>query len=415
MILLIVMVIKLSKYQHRFWINKPVAFSSILPTRIGIIHSKYTQPRDTVHTDILPSEYHIQHIQDANTLHSKADSIITLWNTPEEHAHQNINTENIKKHISLQEVHSLLQQPHSELFLLMKDQTIIGTLLCSPTIMDTPIEHTQHVYIAQQLFIHPKYRKKRLAPCLMNYAIDTANARHQSEPVVLFSVPWKQHWYSQNRLPFAEVSKIMRVYHTYQPQLLLDPPTEVNHKIVKKMKDLPTRAFESSDLHISDNPTLELSTDTIDHKKYWQYILNQPQHIVLSIGGIDWIHLKHIRQQDTSKHSHEEEDAENTQEHLSKCVLILQGFSFHSNELDNIVAHMLQYMKTECIQEDSVSLVIQEPLASLFDEHSHFSKEPQHNKWMFYDAHYLYMYNYKLNQQNVHIPYTMHRDVLNTF
>lgn len=409
LILLIVVVIKISKYKHRFWVNKPVAFPSIFPTQIGVIrHDDDYHLINTPHNDTLPDGYNIQHIRDTVELSSVKNKTISvlfqLWNEREDTPQRDAKKDSVvMKHTSLQEVHSLLQQPHSELFLLMKQNTIVGTLLCSPTIIDTPIENAKHIYMAQQLFIHPEHRRKRLAPCLMNYAIDTAKARHQCEPVVLFSVPWKQDMLSQNRLPFAEISKTMRVFQTYQPSLLLDPHTEVNHKLVKQLKDLPSRAFESSDLRISGSPTLELSTDTLDHTKHWEYVLQQPQHIVLSVGGTDWIHLKHIRQNSSTHLS--------TQTTFPGCILILQGFSFHSNEIDNVVPHLFKYMKTECNQENLVALIVHEPLTPLFDEHSSLCKELPRDNWTFYDAHYLYMYNYKLNQHHVHIPYTLHRDV----
>ena len=69
----------------------------------------------------------------------------------------------------------------------------------------------------------------------------------------------------------------------------------------------------------------------------------------------------------------------------------------------------------EHYDKEEVALIIQEPLTMFFDDHTQLSKETQHQQWIFYDAHYMYMYNYKLNTQKVHIPYTMHRDCLSTF
>ena len=145
---------------------------------------------------------------------------------------------------------------------------------------------------------------------------------------------------------------------------------------------------------------MELSSETLDHEKYWKYLLNQPQHVVLSVGGTDWIHLKHHQQ--------------SIHESIPKELLFVEGFSFHTHEWEKIVPHVLKYMK-EHYDKQEVALIIQEPLTMFFDDHTQLTTETQHQQWTFYDAHYMYMYNYKLNTQKVHIPYTMHRDFSSTF
>lgn len=411
LLLLIVSVIKLSRHQHRFWVNKPVAFASVLPIPAGVITHRDDDDDtpatgESAHNDTLPDEYEIRHIKSASAIATNpayTGVLSALWNTRPS-GHPTHAYSRLPFACTPQDVSSRLQQPYCELFLLLRQNQLVGTLVCAPTILDTPVENSKHAYIAQQLFVHPEHRGNRLAPCLMNRAIDVARQRHQCEPVVLFSVPWVESIPSQNRLPFAHVSKSMRVYHNYRPSLLLDPETEVSHTRVCAPAELPTRAFESSDSHIAGGATLELSTETQDHAKYWQYVLQQPQHVVLSVGGTDWIHLTHLNQNPPTEASDETRA-------ISDCRVILQGFSFRSNELENIVPHLLMYLQTECKNEPVVTLVVYEPLAALFDAHSQLRNEPQHNEWIVYDAHFIYMYNYKLSEQHVVVPYTMHRDI----
>lgn len=414
MIVLLVSVIKIHRYTHLFWKNKPVAFSTVFSMMMGKIEQHTSLSTDH---DVLPPDYTVVHISDVQALlknTGQIDRLLTLWKlcacktrlstvltTPGDVVDPTTMPPTpppLDKHDML----SILQQPHCELLLMHYIGSgdvdhIVGSLVCCPTTLNTPIQDSEEVYIAQQLCVDPTHRHKRLAPCLMNHALHIARKRHACEPVALFAVPWEPDTMSHNRLPFAEVFRSMRVCQLYQPHMLLDDETEVTYNVITSFDELPARAFECSDTHITNHPTLELSTDTMDHRKYWHYVLKQPRHVVLAVSGTDWIHLRRRSRCNTPHYD---------------CILFVEGFSFQHKDTEQVVPHIFKYMKDHCADERRVLLVLPQPLSEVFDEHSYLKKEPQHKTWTYYDADYIYMYNYRLNSVKVHVPYTMHYHVL---
>jgi GNAT superfamily N-acetyltransferase len=401
-VVMVVVLIRTHRYKYAFWKNKPVAWATLWPTAFGKITthtvSQTETETETEKDDALPDGYTIVHIRRATDMvetDRRLKQIATLWNTaPAPHA----------RTVDATDVLWTLRTPSTEAFLLYHNNaTVVGTLVCSRQVLCTPVEDEQDVYHVRHLCIHPTHRNKRLAPGVMHYALQTARRRDQTEPVALFAVPWAPDRPTQNRLPFAEVSRTMRVHHRYNPTLLLDADTEVAHRIIRRVRDLPARAYETSDLRIGNTSTLEPNADSSDRAAYWKYCIAHPQHVVLSVGGTDWIHIEHVAASSSSSSS------SITATPATPATVTFKGCSFDHSDMDKVVPHLFAYVKEACASETTtdVVVIIPQPLAATFDEHPYLKKEPQHTRWAFLDAHYVYMYNYKLNQMTVHLPCTL--------
>jgi hypothetical protein len=397
-VVMVVVLIRTHRYKYAFWKNKPVAWATLCPTALGKIatHTAAVPQTETEKDATLPDGYTIAHIRRATEIAEsdrRLKQMAALWNTAAApHA----------KAVDATDVLWTLRTPSTEAFLLYHNNaTVVGTLVCSRQAMCTPVEDEQDVYHVRHLCIHPTHRNKRLAPGVMHYALQTVRRRDDTEPVALFAVPWAPDRPTQNRLPFAEVSRTMRVHHRYNPTLLLDADTEVAHRVVRRARDLPTRAYEMSDLRIGNTSTLEPNADSSDRAAYWKYCIAHPQHRVLSVGGTDWIHLEHVAASSSSSSSI-------TSTPATPATVTFKGCSFGNSDMDKVVPHLFAYVKEVCASETAdVVVIIPQPLAATFDEHPYLKREPQHTQWAFLDAHYVYMYNYKLNQMTVHLPCTL--------
>ena len=133
--------------------------------------------------------------------------------------------------------------------------------------------------------------------------------------------------------------------------------------------------------------TLEPDTDGPERRAHWKHIVAHPDHRVVSVAGHDWMHLVHL--------------------HGDTTTVEMKGCSFAPKDTDTIANHLLQYVKHQCGEESSVTLVVPQPLQLAV--HKRLQEDTQ---WKVYSAHYLYMYNYKLNPVEVNIPYTMNLDLV---
>ena len=226
------------------------------------------------------------------------------------------------------------------------------------------------------------------------------------EPVALFTVPARSDKSDNNRLPFSAVARTMRMAVVCKPTLLLDPETEVSHLVVTDIAQLPDKATECSGTHIETKMTLEPDAGSPDRMAHWKRVLAHPHRRLLGIGGQDWMHLEHVPEQ----------AAQPTQPE----TVVLKGCSFGHDEHDKIVSHLVTYIRTKCAEQAEVRLVVPQPLQQAIDLHHSFSAVGEdneenavggnRNRWSLHDAHHMYMYNYKLNPVNVHMPYTFDVD-----
>lgn len=376
-------IIVFHRYKHSFWCEKPVAWASILPTRTGIIqHSSLAK-------NAPPSPSHgftLLHTQHLTT--DIQDSVASLWKC----------SGSVVRHVftSTPNTHALLlwsnrgtratNQPNATNH--ADTRVLVGTILWAPATLHTPLDQNQPLFVVRRMVVHPDFRGQRLAPLLMESALHRARLQSAPfEPVALFAVPTDHHALGNNRLPFSEVARILRMSVMLRPTLLPDPETAVAHHIVTDESDLPTGVVESSKAQLETKRTLEPHTDGPEREAHWKHIVAHPDHRVVSVGGHDWLHLVHIRG-DTP-------------------VVELKGTSFASNNTDTIINHLLHYVKHNCSEVSSVTLVVPQPLQHLL--HERLQEDAQ---WNIHSAHYLYMYNYKLNPVEVNIPYTMNFDIV---
>jgi hypothetical protein len=379
-----ILIITLHKYSHTFWQDKPVAWTTILPTRTGLIQNNVI-PSYTAKIPQLPETMCIKIVKcmtwdispsgDPRKEETKDKTIQTLQTLWEADQHT---------------VCELLEIPDTRIALVYDDQRVVGTLVFYPTLFHTPLEENLDLFVAHHLFIAHAYRHQNIAIHLMEKTLDVIRKEKQYEPVVLFQVEYRSDLYSKNRLPFAEVARIMRVKCTLKPLTFPDSDTTLAHSIVKIFSELPRKASENSNAHIQTKLTLEPASDNGLRRSYWLYCIQQPNHVVLSIGGEEWIHFIHKKRKDEDE-------------------IILKGCSYDEKDLQNMVSHVLHYMKANIQPKNKVvCLIIPQSLVSTFNTHLNFSNNiGGEQQWEYHDGHYVYMYNYKLNCVNVNVPYTM--------
>ena len=377
------LIIVLHKYSHTFWQDKPVAWTTILPTRTGLIQNN-VMPSYTANVPRLPDTMRIKIIKcmtwdissnressNEETKEKTIQTLQTLW-TMDEHV-----------------VCELLEIPDTRIALVYDDQQVVGTLVFYPTLFHTPVEENLSLFVAHHLFVAHTHRNQNIAIHLMEKTLDVIRKEKKYEPVVLFQVEYRSDLYSKDRLPFAEVARIMRVKRTLKPLTLPDPDTTLTHSIVKTVEELPSKASENSNAHIQTKLTLEPAADNAHRRNYWSYCIQQPNHVVLSMGGEEWIHFIHNKKEIEDK-------------------IILKGCSYHEKDLQNMVSHVIHYMKINVQPKNkAVCLIIPQSLVSTFNTHLNLSNNIDEQHWEYHDGHYVYMYNYKLNRVNVNLPYTM--------
>ena len=116
------------------------------------------------------------------------------------------------------------------------------------------------------------------------------------------------------------------------PTLLVDPDTDVSHQVVEDVKNIPDKASECSQAHIETKMTIEPDADHHSRMIHWKTVVSHPTRRLLSIGGSDWIHLTHLP------------NAENR----PFQVVMLNGCSYDISEQDQIIPHLVRYIKTQC-------------------------------------------------------------------
>lgn len=307
---------------------------------------------------------------------------------------------------------------------------LVATLLCTPTTIDTPVDTELDVFLGDRLFVHPDHRGKGLVPALLTEAVRYARhrARHHpphpehSEPVGLFAVELDFDSPDRNRLPFGEVAGTVRVFQTVTPALLVDPESDVAHQAVTSLRRLPSRAYESSGVRTHGNThTLEPSATSNARKLWWAHIIRHPDHhTLLSIGGQDWIHLAHdpVASLPSGKPDG------------THRIVQLLGCSFDHAQCDQLPPHLYAHLRSTYGTHPTVkrvTIVIPQPLQRTFQQyvHTHLlsrertsSSEPARtkpdwedaptdpHKWHWYDAHHVYMYNYRLRRKGLDVPFT---------
>jgi GNAT superfamily N-acetyltransferase len=392
-----VLIVSFHRYRHTFWQDKPMSWTTIFPSRTGIIqHSSLRKTHDAPVS--VPDGYSLTLVE-MDTL--VADKVVLnqlgqLWETEPEHV-----------------VREFCAYSTGMRVLLLywggdgRDQTLVGSIAWSPPVrLHTPVDTSLPVFIVRKLTVHEGHRGKGLAPVLMEKVLHYARQVDSLvEPVALFTVPARADSVDKNRLPFSAVAYTMRMAVACNPVLLIDPETEVSHRVVADIRELPDKATESSGEHIATKLTLEPDASSPDRLAHWKRVLAHPHRRLLSIGGHDWMHLEHTPGRlDTP------------------TTVALRGCSFGHDEHDKIVGHLVTYIRTACAEQAEVRLVVPMPLQPAIDSHHSFGavREDDNanavvgnrnkNKWILHDMHYMYMYNYKLNPANVHIPYTFDLD-----
>lgn len=546
-------------FQHPFWSSQPVARPTILPCRNGKIHTGLHAMLDTVpsHAEV-PEGYVLTRVRQLNQ-RSETDplwnELVDLWTNMSTYTHNNDNAmaaagvhanghihgndqecdecdncEDVPEpRISQQSVYWTTRYPGAQLFIVRKyhedigsgsSQPLVASMICMPTMLDTPVETELEVFLVDRLHVHPEHRGKRLVPALVTAGVSYMKKRREqkttqrerilaaratetatdsknavvatedsatedssvsttttstitstttssdqthtvvqdSEPVGMFSVELDFHKPGQNRLPFAEVARSMRVYQHIQPALLLDPPAEVSYRIVRHGDRLPTKVHESSSSRLDSRnkmTTLEPTPSSRSRTLWWKYIISHPNHSLLSIGGSNWIHLSH--EHAALSHSHHQPHLPPRGTHV---VVQLLGSSFDSNTHTKLPAYVYAFIRRQYSTHPTVrriTLVIPQPLQTTFAQHlkhrpdsSPFSSTPVQNhgggtgtdrmnpdpdsdtrsddvgmdenvrsngernrdRWCHYDSHYIYMYNYRLQQKKLEIPFTFDLPVI---
>ena len=269
-----------------------------------------------------------------------------------------------------------LSYPGSTIYCVIFGNKIIGVLQNIPIMVDTPYHENLPCQWLDYLCVNKKYRgksvvSKNIATTLMEHAI--CDSSHSNEnikdkiPIGLFI--------TEKKLPFAFGAQFIRMVSIIQPSLIPDQNIKTTYKIVNNIKDLPLKAFESSDVRIHGGATLEPSSNTKYKNIFWNFVINNPYHVVLSIHNEDWIHLQKMPNENGIP------------------VFSLTGFSFKNDSDVNL--HLLHYLSSQ--KEKEIKFIVKSPIDKLFNKKL---------IWELYDVHYLYFYNYRINYKNIYIPNT---------
>lgn len=393
-----VLIVSFHRYRHTFWQDKPMSWTTILPSRTGIIqHSSLRKTNDAPVT--VPDGYSLSLVEMEALIADKAllNQLAQLWEMAPERVVRECGVPSTGMRM-------LLLYWNDE-----SSRTLVGSIAWSPPVsVHTPVDTSLPVFLVRKLVVREEHRGKRLAPVLMEKALHYARQVDSLvEPVALFTVPARADRANNNRLPFSAVAHTMRVAVVCKPALLIDPETEVSHQEVTHISKLPDKATESSEAHIETKLTLEPDSGSPDRMTHWERVLAHPHRRLLGIGGQDWMHLEHVPAQPTQP-----------------ATVVLKGCSFGHDDHTKIVSHLVTYIRTVCAEQAEVKLVVPLPLQHAIDSHHSFSvvgdetntnntneaeNRTKHN-WALHDAHHMYMYNYKLNPVNVHMPYTFDLD-----
>lgn len=481
----------MARFRYPFWSVQPVAQPTLLPAADGRVHTVWTAMWYPPSPPEVPEGYVVERVKIGDTRHSKqrhlhnrsrevsqnvSQEVFLLWAMSTQ---QNPSTVDVDDASSSPpsigstsstgspvpisawtraRYEAYTRSPGAQLFLVRDTTTpsspaLVATLLCTPTTLDTPIEEGLDVFVGDQLYVHPDHRGKGLVPVLIAEAVGVAREQNkrrlsastsssssssssspQHEPVGLFAVELDLNQPGRGGLPFSEVGCNVRVYQTIVPALLEDPSSDVAHKRVRQMKQLPSKAFESSGVRTHGNTvTLEPSASSDTRKQFWAHLLRHPEcHTVLSVGGQDWIHL-----------THDPVAGPDGQPDRSHHVVQLLGCSFDLSHCDQLPAHVYAFLRNRYSTDShvrTVTFVLAQPLQLVFErytkafassrervddttpedsahsaqtdneEDSSISNDPM--KWRWYDAHNLYMYNYRLRRRLLDIPFTFNVPVM---
>ena len=381
----VILIISFHRYKHGFWHDKPMAWTTILPSKTGVIRNAALQQS----TPNIADGYTLSIAQVPISRRDKDMLFIALaklWDTTPAAVRND--------HLWTNDTAVLLLHHAST-----TDETkqLVGSLIWVPNRIHTPVDDGLDVSVARMLFVHNDHRGKGLAPAMMEHALQhLRKVEDGNEPIAMFAVPALTDRTNNNRLPFSEVARTMRMSVVCKPALLADPDTEVSHQIVTNIANLPDKATECSTAYIETKMTVEPDAESPSRLLYWKHVVAHPERRLLSIGGTDWMHLTH-RPNTANRHAQ----------------VILNGTSMDMFEQDKLVSHLVQYIKKQCIEDESVQLIVPQPLQEAVQTHRSMmlgtmaendGEQSTAFGWTLHDAHFVYMYNYKLNPANTHLP-----------
>lgn len=379
----VIITIIVHKQFYPFWSSQPVAWTSILSVKEGII---VDNPLQISCSKTVPEFMKIQKLTVPNRYKERIHFIkrhqiywssITKLLTNNGMDNHSTFTPN---YISLN-----LSYPDSTIYCIIFGNKVIGMLHKIPIMVDTPFHKNLPCQWLDYLCVNKKYRgnsfvSKNIATILMEHAIcdssyskplntnqNKSSNKKDKIPIGLFM--------TEKILPFPHVAQFTKMISIMQPALLPDQNIQTVYKIVNSMDNLPSKAYESSDIRIHGGATLEPSSNIKYKKSFWEFVIYNPYHTVLSIHGEDWIHIQRFPNE------------------KNVPVFALNGFSCKNDS--DIVLHVMHFLSTQKYNE--IKFVVKAPIHELFKNKL---------QWEIYDVHYLYFYNYRLNRKSTHIPNT---------
>lgn len=362
---------------HRFypyWRTQPVAWTTVMPTREGIIQTAWHNP-PRAHV-ALPPTMELQ-TRAFPVPEREAERIARFLNRHGSHRHDG-------------ELSSSSVRAAGAWYLLTDRRSgkVLGTLSHAPLAVDTAIHSNLRCQWLDNMCVHPKHQGRALCTRLMDAAIAASCVEVEEDaqsggggkrivpPVGLFM--------SERPLPFANAATFERMACTLTPSLLVDNGS-TTHRRIRSARELPHKAAESSDVRIRGGRTLEPST--AGRQLHWARVLLDPRSVVLAVDGTDWIHLS-------------EEAVVDTDAALPfRKRVYVRGFS--CTDPTKAAMHVQSYLKRH-YADDTIQLVVTAP----FDREALVGNSKAMCKWGRFDVHRLYFYNYRLNSLRLHVPYT---------
>jgi len=393
---------------HPYWRTQPVGWMTVFPSASGVIDPAHTARTHALRA--LPPSYRI----DALPLPSSAGGdaaravavapLVTLMNTHGE----------VPYVMEADRLAWMLRVPGSRTYVLRKRSQIVGMIHSAPLSLDTPRHAGLPCRYIDHLVLAPSERGQSLSTHLIDRVIRDAppSSSSSSSSSPSASVPAVGAFMSERRMPWPEAAMFRRSSAVINPVLLPEVPLEVRVREVRRAADLPTRALESSTVRVENGQTLEPTPDAAR----WRYLVANPYHIVLSVSGEDWIHFEELPMHVASAASTTRTEAIAAQVAYDGAtrVLVLRGFSLPRAQLARyVVAYLRQSSRPRRHapsangdgdgEDEALVLIVPSPLLT---ELQPALEGALATTWDTYDEQCLYLYNYRVNKYEVHVPFS---------
>lgn len=359
LIVISMFVILFHKYFYPFWRTQPVAWTTIFPSKRGIIVSKMPIPLS------VNSPYSIT----TTERYRDYSDIAELLN--KNYIHQNTI---FKASYTAKQIQNISETPNNGFMLLLDNNNKLVGCICYQQINFVDGGNKINCYWIDKLCVDKTHRNQKLSSVLISNTISHKQSTQPSQPIVAL-------FHKEKRMPFPEIYHTRKMYSIVSVHLIISlfDVQEKNDKLYKPTeKELVD--FEKTYTLEKNNQRKNIPYFSFaDNLLLWSSLLHDEEHHIYLYktlnNGIQFIHLHKMPVKIESY----------PEGHIWELVSYIGEEKYVKEAIHSFI--FKEYVNSH--KETEIVLSMEEKYVSLFKEYN----------WNMFDTQYYYFYNYRTNNK----------------